>query len=330
LPKPELIDRYNRRLTYLRISITDRCNLRCLYCVPRDAIPKLRHTEVLRYEEILRLIRIGVCLGISKIRITGGEPLVRKGFDAFLSELNQIEGLADLSLTTNGVLLEDHIEKIRFAGIRRINVSLDTLNRKKYEQITGHDSFEKVWKGIRLAQDMGFDPIKINVVALNGINDDDLADLAELTFSYPFHIRFIEYMPIGNACLTCNRHLPADEIKTRIRCLGNLTPVKKEAYDGPADRYQLEGAKGEIGFISAISQHFCHRCNRLRLTASGHLRPCLLSDFQVDLKGPLRKGCLDSELVNLFLKTAHCKPYQHGLSMEHPTGVSGQMHAIGG
>jgi cyclic pyranopterin phosphate synthase len=285
---------------------------------------------VLRYEEILRLIRIGVCLGISKVRITGGEPLIRKGVYDFLAELAQIEGLVDISLTTNGVLLRDHIEEIKSAGIKRINVSLDTLSRKKYEQITGHDSFEQVWKGILAAHDMGFDPIKINVVALNGLNDDDLADLAGLTFSYPFHIRFIEYMPMGTACLMADRHLPTPEIKTRIHCLGNLVPVKKGAFDGPADRYRFEGARGEIGFISAISQHFCHRCNRLRLTASGHLRPCLLSDFQIDLKGPLRKGCLDKELVELFLKTAHCKPYQHGVAMEHPAGVSGQMHAIGG
>ncbi len=195
----KLIDPYNRHLNYLRISITDRCNLKCIYCVPRDLIPRLSHDDILTYEEILRLVRIGIKLGISKIRVTGGEPLVRKGVYGFLSDLSGIDGLADLSLTTNGVSLKANLKKIKAAGIKRINISLDTLNRAKFERITGFNLFDQVWQGIEMALEMGFHPIKLNIVALNGINDDELTDMARLSFEYPLHIRFIEYMPIGES-----------------------------------------------------------------------------------------------------------------------------------
>lgn len=330
LPHLQLIDKYNRCLNYLRISITDRCNLRCIYCVPNDKNPNLPHKEILRYEEILRLVRIGVRLGISKVRVTGGEPLVRKGVYDFLSQLTQIDGLSDVSLTTNGVLLKDNIKKIRSAGIKRINVSMDTLSRKKYHEITGHDMFDQVWEGIESAQNMGFDPIKINVVALNGINDDELIDIAGLSFSYPFHIRFIEYMPIGASRMNIGKQLLAPEIKKRVNVLGKLIPVKNGINDGPARRYKFKGAKGEIGFIHAISKHFCNECNRLRLTASGKLRPCLLSDSEEDLKGPLRRGCLDSELADVFLRAVSHKPVDHNIASDQPGKVAGQMSAIGG
>ncbi len=330
LPKLRLIDKYNRCLNYLRISITDRCNLRCIYCVPDDSHQRLPHKEILRYEEILRLVRIGVRFGISKVRVTGGEPLIRKGVYDFLGQLTQIDGLSDVSLTTNGVLLKDNIKKIRSAGIKRINVSMDTLNRQKYKDITGHDMFDQVWEGIESAQNMGFDPVKINVVALNGINDDELIDIAGLSFSYPFHIRFIEYMPIGASHINIGNQLLAPEIKKRINVLGKLISVKNGINDGPASRYKFKGAKGEIGFIHAISKHFCNECNRLRLTASGKLRPCLLSDHQEDLKGPLRRGCLDSELADVFLRAVSHKPVGHNIAGDQPGKVAGQMSAIGG
>ena len=330
LPDLQLIDKYNRCLNYLRISITDRCNLRCVYCVTNDTNPNLPHKEILRYEEILRLVRIGVRLGISKVRVTGGEPLVWKGVYDFLGQLTQIDGLSDVSLTTNGVLLKDNIKKLRSAGIKRINVSMDTLNRQKYKDITGHDMFDQVWEGIESAQKMGFDPIKINVVALNGINDDELTDIAGLSFSYPFHIRFIEYMPIGTSHITIGNQLLAPEIQERIKVLGELSPVEKGINDGPAKRYKFKGAKGEIGFIHALSKHFCNECNRLRLTANGKLRACLLSDHQEDIKGPLRRGCLDSELADVFLRAVSHKPYGHNLVRNHPVMVAGRMSAIGG
>ena len=331
LPDLQLIDKYNRCLNYLRISIIDRCNLRCIYCVPNTPYQRLPHKEILRYEEILRIVRIGVRLGISKVRITGGEPLIRKGVYDFLGQLTQIDGLSDVSLTTNGVLLKDNIEKIKSAGIKRINVSMDTLNRQKYKDITGHDMFDQVWEGIELAQSQGFDPIKINVVALNGINDDELTDIAGLSFSYPFHIRFIEYMPIGTLHTNnIGKQLLAPEIKKRINTLGKLIPVKNGVNDGPAKRYKFKGAQGEIGFIHAISKHFCNECNRLRLTASGKLRACLLSDSEEDLKGPLRRGCLDSELADIFLRAVSHKPHNHHLVCDQPVMVAGRMSAIGG
>jgi cyclic pyranopterin phosphate synthase len=326
----KLIDQYDRHLNYLRVSITDRCNLKCMYCVPPDLIERLSHDDILTYEEILHIITVGIHLGITKVRVTGGEPLVRKGVYGFLTELTRLPGLSDVSLTTNGVYLKENIKKIRAAGISRINISLDTLNPHKYRQITGRDNFKQVWKGIETAQDMGFTPIKLNVVALNGVNDDEFIEMAKLSFAYPFHIRFIEYMPIGQSRMGNGPLLLAPEIKKRISALGNLAPLKNAKNDGPAKRYQFEGAKGEIGFIPALSQHFCDKCNRLRLTASGQLRPCLLSDHQEDVKGPLRKGCSDKELAEIYLKAVQHKPSDHHLAGQHTVRVCGEMRAIGG
>ena len=326
----KLIDPCNRHLNYLRISITDRCNLKCIYCVPRDQITRLSHDDILTYEEILRLVKIGVGLGIIKVRVTGGEPLVRKGVYGFLSELSRISGLVDISLTTNGVALKDNLAKIKSAGIKRINISLDTLQRKKFEQITGLDLFDQVWQGIEKAREMGFHPIKLNIVALNGVNDDELKDMALLSFNNPFHIRFIEYMPIGDSQMGNGPLLLVPEIKKRISELGQLIPVRNSVNDGPAQRYRFEGARGEVGFIHALSHHFCDRCNRLRLTASGKLRPCLLSDHHEDVKGPLRNGCSDEELAEIFFRAVRHKPSDHNLAAGNPVRVCGQMHAIGG
>jgi cyclic pyranopterin phosphate synthase len=298
--------------------------------VPDDLIPKLPHKEILRYEEILRIVRIGVGLGISKVRITGGEPLIRKGVYDFLEKLTEIEGLQDISLTTNGVLLKQNIERIKSIGIKRINVSMDTLNRKKFRKITGYDLFDQIWGGIEQAKRMDFDPIKLNVVAIKGINDDELIDIARLSLTYPFQIRFIEYMPMGAFSIGHDRYLLAPEIKERITELGKLIAVEKSMNDGPAERFKFESAQGEIGFIRPMSRHFCHTCNRLRLTASGQLRPCLLSDDQENLKALLRQGCSDSDVVEVFLKAVRKKPSEHKLAVEHPVEVSTQMCAIGG
>lgn len=326
----KLIDPYNRHLNYLRISITDRCNLKCIYCVPRELIQRLSHDEVLTYEEILRVVRVGIKLGISKIRVTGGEPLVRKGVYGFLTDLSRLEGLADLSLTTNGVYLKANLEKIKSAGIKRINISLDTLNRKKFEKICGFDLFNQVWQAIETALEMGFHPIKLNIVALNGINDEELMDMARLSFDYPLHIRFIEYMPIGESQIGNGPLLLAPEIKKRISELGNLTPVRNSTNDGPAQRYRFEGAAGEVGFIHALSHHFCDRCNRLRLTASGQLRPCLLSDHHEDVKGILRSGGSDEQVAEIFFKAVSHKPSDHNLGLQNSSSVCGQMYSIGG
>lgn len=326
----KLIDSYNRHLNYLRISVTDRCNLNCCYCEPRKRILKLSHNEILSYEEILRLVRIGISLGITKVRVTGGEPLVRKGICDFLTSLRTLKGLEDISLTTNAVLLEENLEKLEKVGIKRINVSLDTLNRDKFKQITGHDCFDKVWSAVLKAHTRGFNPIKLNAVVLPGVNDDELTDLAQLSISYPFHIRFIEYMPIGADTFIRRPRILAPDVIDRLKSLGRLIPVKNGIWDGPARRFKIEGAKGEIGLISAMSHHFCRQCNRLRLTAEGRLRTCLLSDRFEDLKGPLRSGCSDKELADIIVNAVRHKPFAHNLTADSTVGVHDPMSSIGG
>ena len=328
---PNLIDKHNRHLNYLRISITDRCNLRCLYCTPHDGLAKLKHEEILTYEEILRLATIAVNLGVNKIRLTGGEPLIRKGVLQLLPSLVSLPGLKDISMTTNGIYLKENLDKIKSAGIKRINISLDTLRRERYRKITGYDGFEQVWEGIQLARQLGFNPIKINMVVMQDINDDEIVDFARLSLNHPYHIRFIEYMPSGFADQgTHLHHVPNSAVKEQITTLGKLARVLNTEIDGPTDRFRLEGAPGEIGFISPMTHHFCQVCNRLRLTASGHLRPCLLSDQEIDLKTPMRTGASDNDLAQIFLKAAENKPDAHRLVSEHCGSLSGQMSAIGG
>jgi cyclic pyranopterin phosphate synthase len=326
----QLIDRYNRHLNYLRISITDRCNLRCIYCVPQNRIPIVPHHEILRYEEILRIVRIAVGLGISKVRVTGGEPLVRRGACEFLETLCQTEGLHEVTLTTNAAMLGAYVGRIRAAGIDRINISLDTLQREKFARITGRDLFDQVWRGIEAAIGAGFQPIKLNVVALRGINDDELLDFARMTLTRPFHVRFIEFMPIGRSRMRFGPPLLVPEIMERIGPLGPLAPIEKSPQEGPAARFRLKKSVGEIGFISALSHHFCDSCNRLRLTANGMLRPCLLSDQQLDLKSPLRSGASDGELAEVFRQAVRNKPSDHNLSANEPCGIACQMSSIGG
>ncbi len=325
-----LIDDCHRRLNYLRISITDRCNLNCLYCNPRIKTRKLLHKNILRYEEILRIIRIGVRLGITKVRVTGGEPLVRKGCCDFLDQVGAMEGIEDISLTTNGVLLKPYIDRIMAAGIRRLNISIDTLDRRKYEKITGEDVFHQVWEGIWTALEKGCNPIKLNIVALRGINDDELTALAKLSIHHPFHVRFIECMPIGRAMPADGRPLLSSEIQTRIRELGKLHPVGNAVHDGPAQRFKFENAIGEVGFISPLSRHFCSTCNRLRLTADGHILSCLLSDVCEDIKTPLRKGLLDEDLAKVFIRAVKRKPAAHAEILPSIMVQSESMNAIGG
>lgn len=325
-----LTDCCKRKINYLRVSITDYCNLKCIYCVPYSGGVKLFHKEILRYEEILQIIKTGVRLGISKVRITGGEPLARKGVYNFLNKLMLINGLADVSITTNGVLLKENINRIKDSGIKRINISIDTFNKTKFKKITGHDYLHQVWDGINLALQKGFNPVKLNVVALPGINDDELTAFARLTLTNRLHVRFIEYMPIGINILNLQQGLLTPEIKASVSKIGKIFPVKNEINDGPVMRYKYKGAKGEIGFISPISNHFCNTCNRLRLTASGHLRPCLLSDRQVDIKTPLRSGASDSELSDIFLRAVALKSFKHNLTAADSPVITGQMQAIGG
>ena len=326
-----MLDNNHRVINYLRLSVTDRCNLRCIYCMPEKGIRFMPHSEILTYEEILHIVRLSIQKGIRKVRLTGGEPLVRKGFISFLERLSKIEGLEEITLTTNGVLLKSLAVDIKNCGISRINVSLDSLRPERFFRITGRDFFERVWEGLEEAEHVGFNPIKINVVAIKGVNDDEILDFASLTLNKPYHVRFIEIMPIGDKNIwTTEKFISAKEIHNRIQTLGILQPIGHNTLDGPAERYALEGAKGEVGFIGALSNHFCDNCNRLRLTADGHLKGCLFSDQETDIKTPLRDGKGDSHLLNLIMDTILNKPKDHGLLPYNPRKCVRQMNSIGG
>ncbi len=331
-----MIDSHNREINYLRISITDRCNLRCVYCMPKEGVSFLGHEDILSYEEILRIVEVAVKTGVIKVRVTGGEPLVRRGIIDFLTSLRSIEGLHDISLTTNGILLEDYAGEIFNTGIRRINVSLDSLSPKRYREITRGGDIDRVIRGIQKASDVGFLPIKINVVAINGFNDDEIIDFAKLTIDKPYQIRFIEFMPVGTSALENSLgYFSNDEVMNIINNFSRLTPVNREHMrtDGPASVYTLNGARGEIGFISAISHRFCDSCNRLRLTADGHLRACLLSDEPtVDLKTPLRDGCSNRELETRIRDLINRKPgsYKTGCQQIRRRKCVTNMSSIGG
>lgn len=311
-----MIDHFNRDINYLRVSVTDRCNLRCKYCMPKEGFSYIGHNDILRYEEILRVIRTGVRMGITKVRITGGEPLVRRGVVDFINRLGSIPGLKDVSLTTNGVLLESFAAELYAAGIKRINISVDSLNREKYAEITRGGNLRDVLSGIREADRIGFAPIKINTVAIKGVNDDEVLAFVRHTIDKPYQIRFIELMPLGRAGGGYNGHYLSNEtVMEMIQRVYPLEVIDRSVSrsDGPARLYRIIGGRGSIGFISPMSHHFCHTCNRLRLTADGHLRACLLLDEEVDLKTPLRNGCSDVELENLIREAVAKKPKGHTL-----------------
>ncbi len=320
-----------RKVNYLRISITDRCNFRCRYCVPREPSMLVRHNQIATYEEILHIVQQSLALGINKVRITGGEPFVRKGILHFLEKLCRITALSDVSVTTNGYFLDtDTIQQLLNIGVKRLNISLDTLKRERFEYITGRDGFDLVMENILNAHALGISPLKINTVILRHINDDEIQDLAALSIKYPFHVRFIEYMPMGNTLIEDGQKVLAPEIKERIQSLGKLIPVLKGPNDGPADRYKLENAKGEIGFITPVSNHFCHECNRLRLTATGGLRPCLLRDDEKDILTPLRHGASGKALQEIIRDAVKSKPASHNLCDVRRHDITTQMNAIGG
>ena len=327
-----LYDPHKRLIDYLRISVTDRCNLSCFYCKPRAGMEMLPHREILSYEEILRLVALAVPVGISRVRVTGGEPLVRRGIVDFIASLHTLEGIEDISITTNGVLLEKMLDGLLKAGKPRLNISLDSLDPHKFREITGSDNYDQVWSGINRAEELGFFPLKINMVPVRGMNDGEVADFARLTLDRRLHVRFIEYMPIG-ADKRWNRDscVPSSEIREVIeREVGPLKPFVSGNSAGPSDNYQLADARGVIGFISPITRHFCGTCRRLRLTADGKIRPCLLSDTEIDVKSPLRGGCDNAELERLFRLALEIKPDRHYIDETGPGCFHRTMSKIGG
>ncbi len=328
-------DRYNREINYLRISVTDRCNLRCQYCKPKEGASQVGREDILSFEEIHRIVRLAVGLGITKIRVTGGEPLLRRGLTGFIRDLSQIEGLADISLTTNGILLAPMAAAIRQAGIRRINISLDSLDKAKYARITGGGELRAVLAGIEEAKRLSFDPIKINNVAIRGFNDDEILDFADLAFNNPFQVRFIELMPVGPTGSLGNGNYLSNLVVREIiggRYRLQETNLQGNGHAGPARIFRIEGGRGEIGFISPLSHTFCDSCNRLRLTADGSLLSCLLYPDGIDLKKTLRGGCSDENLSELLKRAIMVKPMQHQAS--HDPGqvkkCGRHMYRIGG
>ncbi|MGB9886157.1 MAG: GTP 3',8-cyclase MoaA [Moorellales bacterium] len=322
-------DRWGREINYLRISVTDRCNLRCRYCMPEEGVERKSHEEILRLEEIVRLLEVAVRLGLTRIRFTGGEPLVRRNFSYLVSRAAALPGVEDLALTTNGVLLAEKAEELRQAGLRRINVSLDTLNPEKFAYITRGGDLARVWAGIEAALSLGLEPVKVNVVIFRGFNEEEVEAFAALTRERPLHVRFIELMPVGQATDDGYRFIPVEEVLHRLSRLTPLEPVTV-AGNGPAQYYRLPGSKGTVGFIAALSRPFCSNCNRLRLTADGQLRPCLESNFQVDLRGPLRSGASEEELAECFYRAVAAKPWRHRFGHRAAEERRGGMWQIGG
>lgn len=330
-PSSMLIDNYHRHISYLRISLTDRCNLRCIYCMPKEGISLFGHKDVLSFEEIERIASAAARLGISRIRITGGEPLVRKGVNGLAGVLTKLPGIEDVSLTTNGILLTEHAAALRRAGVRRINISLDTLDAEKYKRITRGGDIQKVLDGISAARREGFSPIKINVVAMRGINDDEIAEFARLTIERPVHIRFIEFMPVNIATdWDETSFISSSETREIIGRIGTLQPVDTCEKSGPAEMYRLDGAAGQLGFISPLSNHFCDTCNRMRLTADGKLRTCLFSDQEIDLRELLRSGVSDQCLEQAIAEAIKSKPKGHSISEPSFKKCRRNMSAIGG
>ncbi|OPY06531.1 MAG: Cyclic pyranopterin monophosphate synthase [Syntrophus sp. PtaB.Bin001] len=325
-----LPDKHQRTINYLRLSVTDRCNLRCVYCMPEEGMQFIPHREILTYEEILRIVRLCVANGIRKIRLTGGEPLVRRDILSFIEKLCKIENLKEVALTTNGVLLKEMAGDLKRCGVSRINVSMDTLKPEKFNSITRRNLFDRVWEGIEEAESVGLTPVKLNAVVIRGVNDDEILDFARLTYKKPYHVRFIELMPLGEADARMQGFVSSNEILEQISSLGPVTLEKSALMSGPAVMYSLEGAKGKIGFIGALSNHFCNTCNRLRLTADGALRGCLFSDQETDFKSPLRAGKDDAYLQELIRNTILNKPEGHGLEMKNLRKCVRPMHCIGG
>ena len=303
-----LNDAFGRKINYLRVSVTDRCNLRCLYCSSRDQFSWLPPEEILTYEELLRILKVGVSLGIKKIRLTGGEPLLRKGIVEFVARVARLEGVADLSLTTNGVLLKELATELKRAGLKRVNISLDTLQPERYTRLCGKPYLTRVLEGIETALKVGFYPVKLNAVIIRGQNDDEIEDLARLALEAPLEVRFIEFMPVGEgAPWKDEAYVSAEEIKDRLRAFGELKPCPSIG-GGPAKTFTFPNARGKIGFITAMSDHFCKRCNRLRLTPEGKLRPCLFSDVEYNLKPLLRSRANEEALAQAFFKALSLKP----------------------
>ncbi len=334
-----LSDSQGRAVRYIRVSVTDRCNLRCLYCMSSADFVDLGHNSILSYEEIDRVVRLFAPRGVTSVRITGGEPLVRKHLERLIASLSEIPEIKDISVTTNGILLGKLARSLKSAGLSRVNVSLDTLRPERFEWITNQSEIAEkarlgeVLEGLHASREAGLDPVKINVVLLRGFNDDELMDFVALTEENEFEVRFIEFMPMGNnGFWTPDRVITADEIVNRLRSSTNgLESLGKGRGAGPAQRYRIPGHRGTLGFITPISSEFCVECNRIRLTSDGHIRTCLFSDAETDLLAMMRDGCTDDQIVAAVEKALRSKPGGHNISKTgRQSTCSRTMSHIGG
>lgn len=323
-----LVDSFSRRIDYMRISVTDRCDLRCIYCTSH--FESRTHEDILRYEEILRIVQAAASLGVTKVRLTGGEPLSRRHISNLVRMLVDVPGIEEISMTTNATRLARYAAELKTAGLKRVNISLDSMKPERFARITGGDKLADVLAGIGAAHAAGLEPVKLNMVVLRGINDDEIVDFARKTLTDGWHVRYIEHMPFENSATHGNGLVPVSEIMTRIeKTLGTLEPHQPAAGNGPAKYYRLPGAKGTLGFIGAVTDCFCAGCNRFRLTADGKLRPCLLDDDEVDIKTPLRNGASIEELARLIQSAAMLKREQHHLG-EGEIPIARTMRQIGG
>lgn len=312
-------DQFDREITYLRVSITDLCNLRCRYCMP-DGVCQKQHEDILSFEEVTEIVEAAAHLGVKKIRITGGEPLVRKGCVELVRMVAAVPGIEEVDMTTNGVLLSRYASELKEAGLRRVNISLDSLKPEKYADITGGGDLNAAWAGVRAAFDAGLTPVKINTVLIGGFNDDEISDFVALTKTYPVELRFIELMPMGGK-FGKNAYVPGETV---LQTVPQLRPIPHDG--GVAQLYQLPDGKGRVGLISPLSRHFCGTCNRLRLTSEGNLKPCLHSSQEI-----LVRGKHGTQLVETLREAILNKPQMHGtLDAEHRSEAGRAMHTIGG
>ena len=315
-------DRFGRRVEYLRISVTDKCNLRCVYCMPEEGLPWLKRDEILSYEEIFEIARAMAGMGLRRLRITGGEPLVRRDLPRLVAALRRIPEIDDISLSTNAVLLADVADELRSSGVQRVNISLDSLRPERVDAISRRTgSWRKIMNGLRAAEEVGFSPIKINVVLIKGRNDDEIEDFAEITRERPWHVRFIELMPTGaNLDLSANSYVSCREALRRVRALGEIEPSPGPKGNGPATYFRFPRAPGSVGVITPMSHNYCDRCNRMRLTAAGQLRPCLFGEIETNLRDPLRAG---EDIRPLIEDTLRIKPERHYLMQGSAVGSGG-------
>jgi len=326
-----LADQFNRPITYLRVSVTDRCNLRCVYCMPEGGLPWIAKGDVLSFDEIVAIVRAAGSIGVRSIRLTGGEPLLRRGLPELVEKIAALPGIDDIALSTNALLLADQIDALRAAGLGRVNISLDTLRPERFFAIARRPGLDRVLAGIDAAFAAGLGPIKLNCVVMRGQNDDELSAFAELTRERRLFVRFIEVMPVlDNVTLQRDAYLSAADMLDRIRASGTLVPVAGPAGNGPARYFAFPGAAGALGVISPLSHDYCETCNRVRLSADGRLRLCLFGDNDIDLRTPLREGASSAELTAIFRAAMYIKPERHHLDLGKPASAMRALSEIGG